>query len=247
MTTPCVALVTGANKGIGHAIAAHLAAEGIRVYVGARDADRGRSAVDAIVASGSPADARFVLLDVTDDASVGAAIAHIEADSGRLDILVNNAGIALDPPVGGPTTTSVATVATTFETNVFGALRVTNAAVPLLKRSGHGRIVNVSSEVGSKGVWSDPTTPMAMFAPQVPAYSLSKAALNMLTVAYAKELKADGVKVNAVSPGHIGTDLNRNMGPGTPAQGAAVVVPYALLDDDGPTGGFFGEHGPVPW
>jgi NAD(P)-dependent dehydrogenase (short-subunit alcohol dehydrogenase family) len=244
MTTPRVALVTGANKGIGQAIAAHLAAKGIRVYVGARDAERGRRAVASISSVG---DARFVQLDVTDDASVTAAIAQIEADSGRLDILVNNAGIALDPPVGGPTTTAVSTVVTTFDTNVLGVLRVTNAAAPMLKRSGHGRIVNVSSEVGSKGVWSDPTTPMAMFAPQVPAYSVSKAALNMLTVAYAKELKGDGIKVNSVSPGHIGTDLNRNMGPGTPAQGAAVVVPYALLDDDGPTGGFFGEHGAVAW
>lgn len=246
MTTRRVALVTGANKGIGRAIATQFASDGIRVYVGARDTARGQAAAGEIAAE-SGGDARFVRLDVTDDASVTSAIADIEADSGGLDILVNNAGIALDPPVGGPTTTAVSTVATTFDTNAFCVMRVTNAAAPLLKQSGRGRIVNVSSEVGSKGIWSDPTTPMAMFAPQVPAYSLSKAALNMLTVAYAKELKADGVKVNAVSPGHIGTDLNRNMGPGTPDQGAAVIVPYALLDDDGPTGGFFGEHGPVPW
>jgi NAD(P)-dependent dehydrogenase (short-subunit alcohol dehydrogenase family) len=245
MTTPLVALVTGANKGIGRAVAAQLAAEGVRVYLGSRDVARGRSAADEITAVGG--DARVVQLDVTNDASVAAAIAHIEADSGALDILVNNAGIALDPPVGGPTTTAAATMMSTFDTNVLGVLRVTNAAAPLLRRSGRGRIVNVSSEVGSKSIWSDPTTPMAMFAPQVPAYAASKAALNMLTVAYAKELAADGVKVNSVSPGHIGTDLNRNMGPGTPAQGAAVIVPYALLGDDGPTGAFFGEHGPVAW
>jgi NAD(P)-dependent dehydrogenase (short-subunit alcohol dehydrogenase family) len=245
MTNQKVALVTGANKGIGLAIAQNLAVTGVRVYVGARDQERGRAATQLVSSTG--ADARFVQLDVTNDASVNAAIAHIASDSGRLDILINNAGIALDSPFGGPTTTSVQSMITTFETNVYGVLRVTNAAVALLKQSGSGRIVNVSSETGSKGVWSDPTTPMAMFAPQVPAYSASKATLNMLTVAYAKELRADGVKVNSVSPGHIGTDLNRNMGPGTPEQGAKVIVPYALLDDDGPTGGFFGEHGSVAW
>ena len=244
-TSRKVALVTGANKGIGKAIALRLGHEGATVFMGSRFADRGEAAAEELRSRG--VDARCVQLDVTDPASVAAAASKIEADVGRLDILVNNAGIALEPPTALPSATSIDTLRATYETNVFGVVSVTNAFLPLLLRSPAGRIVNVSSEVGSNGVWSDKTTPMAMFAPQVPAYGTSKAALNALTVAYAHELRATSVKVNSVSPGHIGTDLNHNAGPGTPEQGAEVVVPYALLGDDGPTGGFFGEHGPVPW
>jgi len=240
-----VALVTGANKGIGRAIASRLGREGITVFVGARDVGRGHVAADQMRAEGI--DARFVQLDITDAASVDAAAEAVTADAGRLDILVNNAGIALEMPTSVPSTTTADTMRATYETNVFGLVTVTNAFLPLLLAAPAGRIVNLSSEVGSAAIWSDKTTPMAMFAPQVPAYGTSKAAINALTVAYAHELRSTPVKVNAVSPGHIGTDINHFAGPGTPEQGADVVVPYALLHADGPTGGFFGEHGPVPW
>lgn len=238
------ALVTGANKGIGKAITAQLLAEGFTVFMGARDAGRGKAAAAELSPGG---DARFVQLDVTNEESIAAAAAAISDVTDHLDVLVNNAGIAMEAPVGGPSKLSVEVLRNTYETNVFGVVAVTNAFLPLLERSEGGRVVNLSSETGSKGIWSDPTTPMSMFAPLVPGYSSSKAALNAITVAYAREHRDTPLKFNAVSPGHIGTDLNHNMGPGTPEQGAAVVVPYALLDADGPSGGFFGEAGPVPW
>ena len=246
MSDARVALVTGANKGIGKAIADALARSGLRVFLGARDVGRGSQAAAELVANGAGS-VEFVQLDVTDQASVDAAAATIGGATGRLDVLVNNAGIAVEGPVGGPSSMAIETLTRTYETNVLGVARVTNAFLPLLLAGPAGRIVNLSSETGSKGIWSDPTTPMAMFAPLVPAYSSSKAALNSLTVAYAREFRDTTLKINAVSPGHIGTDLNGGMGPGTPADGAGVVLPYALLDADGPSGGFFGTTGRVPW
>lgn len=240
-----VALVTGANKGIGRAIAEALSDCGVRVFVGSRDRSRGEQALSEMEAPGRRLE--LVEIDVTSPDSVAAAVRQIAELAGRLDILVNNAGIACEPPSSLPSTLTAEVIRATYETNVLGVVTVTNACLPLLRESPAGRIVNCSSETGSKSIWSDPHNPMSMFAPLVPAYSSSKAALNSLTVAYAKELKDTPIKVNAVSPGHIGTDLNGGAGPGTPAEGAAVVVPFALLDDNGPTGGFFGTHGPVPW
>ncbi|MFE1910291.1 SDR family oxidoreductase [Streptomyces anandii] len=233
------ALVTGANKGIGKHIARLLAAEGFTVFVGARDAERGRRAV-AEIGDG----ARQLDLDVTDPASVAAAAARVD----RLDVLVNNAGIAvtLDPPEAS----GVAEFRDTFETNVFGVVAVTNAFLPALRRSARPRIVNVSSGTASLAWSTGPNPQFLSGAGGAAAYRSSKAALNALTVLYALTLDGEGFKVNALAPGARATDLTpraTELG-GDPAEGAEGAVRLALLPDDGPTGGFFSWDGtPVPW
>ncbi|MGP2437460.1 SDR family oxidoreductase [Streptomyces sp. JW3] len=232
------ALVTGANKGIGKQIARLLAAEGFEVYVGSRDAGRGRRAVEEIGGGARP-----LALDVTDPDSVAGAAARVD----RLDVLVNNAGIS--PSLAPVTETAADEFRRTYETNVFGVVAVTNAFLPVLRRSPHPRIVNVSSGTASLA-WS--TGPNPQFAPGsggAAAYRSSKAALNALTVLYAQTLAADGVKVNALAPGLRATDLNaRAAAGGDPAEAAAGAVRLALLPDDGPSGAFFSWDGtPVPW
>ncbi|GAA1987690.1 SDR family oxidoreductase [Kitasatospora viridis] len=233
------ALVTGANKGIGKHIARLLAAEGFTVYVGSRDAGRGRQAVEEIGAGARP-----LLLDVTDPGSVARAAVQLD----RLDVLVNNAGIS--PSLGAPGETPVEEYRRTYETNVFGVVAVTDAFLPALRRSPHPRIVNVSSGTSSL-TWS--TNPNPQFTPGsggLVAYRSSKAALNALTVLYAQTLAGDGVKVNALAPGLRATDLNARAAAagGDPAEAARGAVRLALLPDDGPTGGFFSWDGtPVPW
>jgi len=226
------ALVTGANSGIGKQIARQLLGVGFTVYVGARDLDRGRAAVDELGSN-----ARLLVLDVTDEQSVAAAATAVP----RLDVLVNNAGIsdAGQPP----TTTDLATLRRVYETNVFGVLAVTNAFLPALRRSAHPRIVNISSGTGSLS-WS--TGPHPHFDHDThgafAAYRSSKAALNALTIFYAQELAAQGsMKVNALAPGLRATNLNSRAAEhgGDPAVAAAEAVRLALLDDDGPTGAFF--------
>ncbi|MDI5962305.1 SDR family oxidoreductase, partial [Streptantibioticus silvisoli] len=232
------ALVTGANKGIGKEIARQLADAGLTVYVGSRDAERGRRAVEEIGGG-----ARLLVLDVTDGRSVDAAARQV----GELDILVNNAGVM----VGGGTApeSDIDSFRATYETNVFGVLAVTNAFLPALRRSARPRIVNISSGTGSL-TWS--TGPDAQF-PTVgsgAAYRSSKAALNALTVFYAHALAGDGFKVNALAPGLRATDLNAcaAASDGDPAEAAAGAVRLALLPDDGPTGGFHSWDGtPAPW
>ncbi len=238
-----MALITGANKGIGKEIARQLGAQGMTVLIGARDKERGKAAAAELTAGG--ADARAVLLDVTDQASIDAAAKQVESEYGRLDVLVNNAGIALD---GGPSsalTLEIETLRRTYETNVFGVFSMTRAFLPLLKKSGAGRIVNVSSGLGSLSQNSDPSWDYAAVKPL--AYNSSKAALNMVTVIFAAELKDTGIKVNAADPGYTATDLNHNQGHQTVEQGAAAAVRLATLPDNGPTGGFFDEAGVVPW
>jgi len=232
-----VALITGANKGIGKEIARQLAARGMTVLIGARDQGRGEEAAAEL-----GADAHAVSLDVTDSASIEAAAHHIESEYGRLDVLVNNAGIALDGGEGGVT---VDTLRRTYETNVFGVFAVTKALTFLLEKSGAGRIVNLSSGLGSLAQNSDPEWGFAAVKPI--AYNSSKAALNMLTVVFAAELKEAGIKVNAADPGYTATDLNQHSGPRTVEQGATIAVRLATLPDDGPTGGYFDEDGVVPW
>ncbi|WP_026403647.1 SDR family NAD(P)-dependent oxidoreductase [Actinomadura rifamycini] len=247
-----VALVTGANKGIGRAVAGRLAELGMTVLVGARDARRGEEAAAALRAGGG--DAHAVALDVTDRAAVRRAAARIEEDFGRLDVLVNNAGITGTPPGVSPadaadqipSTVDLDMVRAVFETNVFGVIAVTNAVLPLLRRSPAPRVVNVSSHAASLTLTSDPDGPFAALVPSA-AYTPSKSALSALTVQYANELRKDGVLVNAVAPGYVATDSNNNTGVLTPAQGAAVVVRLATVGADGPTAGFFGEEGPLPW
>ncbi|PWR06303.1 dehydrogenase [Micromonospora acroterricola] len=251
MTTNTIALITGANKGIGLATARQLGALGMTVLIGARDTERGRAAEEKLRAGG--ADARFVPLDVTDAESVEAAAKLVEREYGRLDVLVNNAGIALgDGARALPSDTTVATLRRVYETNVFGVAAVTNALLPLLRRAPAARIVNVSSEVGSIAVMTDPEG--ALFALTSVPYPSSKAALNMLTAMYAKELRDTPIKVNAANPGYCATDLNGNNGFRTPEQGAEVSVHLATLPADGPSGllwGFQmdagGGYGVLPW
>lgn len=237
-----IALVTGANKGIGREISRQLASQGVRVLMAARDAERGEKAVADLRAQGLPVE--FVQLEVTSQPSVERAAAEIERRHGRLDILVNNAGIALDwiPP----SELTVDAYQKTFETNVFGVFRVTKAMLPLLKKSGHGRIVNVSSGLGSLARNADPNSTLAI-RNQLLAYSSSKAALNMMTIHFANELKGDGIKVNSANPGFTATDMNQHRGPRTVEQGAATPVRLALLPDDGPTAGVFSDTGADPW
>jgi NAD(P)-dependent dehydrogenase (short-subunit alcohol dehydrogenase family) len=250
MTT--TALITGANKGIGLETARLLGARGMTVLVGARDAARGRQAEQDLRAGG--ADARFVQLDVTDEASAGHAAKWIESEFGVLDILINNAGIARGDGDGRPSQTTLATLREVYETNVFGVVTVTNAMLPLLLRAAAGRIVNVSSEVGSIASMTDPDGPMAGMA-SIP-YPSSKTALNMVTAMYAKELRDTKVKVNAANPGYCATDLNGHNGFRTPEQGAQVSVHLATLPADGPSGVLWGHlwttegpevSGVLPW
>ena len=248
MSTPSldkrVALVTGANKGIGFEIARQLGEDhGMTVLLGARDEARGRAAAEKLVGQGI--DARPLLLDVTDLASVQAAARRIgEEFGGRLDVLVNNAGVALDTLP--PSQADFGKFKATYETNVFGPFAVTQAMLPLLKRSPAGRVVNVSSSLGSLAYNSDPTWAYAAVKPL--AYNSSKAALSMQTIIFAAELAAEGspIKVNAACPGSVTTDLNPN-GHRTVAEGAREPVRLATLPADGPTGQFFNEDGPVPW
>jgi NAD(P)-dependent dehydrogenase (short-subunit alcohol dehydrogenase family) len=240
MSERTVALVTGANKGIGHAIAAGLGALGWRVGVGARDEARREEAVEKLRAGG--ADAFGVPLDVTDDASVAAAAARLEAE-GRLDVLVNNAGINGGMPQE-PTVVDPATIRTVVETNVIGVVRVTNAMLPLLRRSPAPRIVVMSSGVGSLTRQQDPA---GETGPISGAYSPSKTFLNGMVVQYAKELAGTPMKINLACPGYVATDLNGFRGHRTPEQGATAAIRLATLPDDGPTSGFFDEDGPVPW
>jgi len=235
-----VALITGANKGIGLETARQLGAQGMTVLIGARDPGRGSKAAEELKQQGM--DAHAVQIDVTDQESINAAARHIEDEFGRLDVLVNNAGIALD---NGPASAlDLETMRRTYDTNVFGAVAVTQAFLPLLRKSEAARIVNMSSTLGSLALNSDPD--WAAAGVKLLAYNSSKAALNMVTVIFAAELKDTPIKVNAVCPGSVETDLNP-YGTRTVAQGAAVPVRLAMLPEGGPTGGYFDEDGIVPW
>lgn len=247
-----VALVTGANKGLGREVARQLGKMGMSVLVGARDEGRGEEAARELGEEGI--DARFVHLDVTDQAMADAAARRIDEEFGRLDVLVNNAvftasgGIAATPTIASEY--GAGQVRDAYEVNVFGVVAVTHAMLPLLRRSSSARIVNVTSELGSLAGMSDPSLP---FHPQgalgLLAYNSSKAALNAITIMYAGELRYEGILVNATSPGFVATDLTGHQGD-TVEQGASVPVMAATLPDDGPTGRFLSrlsEHGESPW
>ncbi|MFD9702512.1 SDR family NAD(P)-dependent oxidoreductase [Lentzea sp. NPDC059081] len=231
-----IALVTGANKGLGHEIARQLAERGMTVYLGARDETRGREAVAAI----GTGDVRFVRLDVTDPVSVDDAVRTIGAECGRLDVLVNNAGIA------GEIGTEVLAITAdqlraTYEVNVLGVVTVTSACVPLLRKSENGRIVNMSSRLGSLTALSTPDSRQRSRGAL--AYSSSKAALNVLTLLYAEALREDGIQVNAATPGRVPTDINAATpwrGDRTLADGAVAPVHLATLAPGTMTGQFRG-------
>ncbi|WP_329329849.1 SDR family oxidoreductase [Streptomyces mirabilis] len=245
MSETKIALVTGANKGIGYEIATGLGALGYRVGVGARDEARRESAVEKLRAAG--VDAFAVPLDVTGDQSVTDAAELVERQAGRLDVLVNNAGISGETGPGwvqDPTTLDLDVVRTVVETNVIGVIRVTNAMLPLLRRSTSPRIVNVSSAVASLTRQADPDIEIG---PVMAAYASSKSFLNAVSVQYARQFAGTNILINVACPGLVATDFTGLHGPRTPEQGAATAIRLATLPDGSPTGSFFEDDGIIPW
>ncbi|MDM8010837.1 MAG: SDR family oxidoreductase [Parasphingorhabdus sp.] len=249
MTDTKVALVTGANQGIGRQIAADLAAQGLTVLIGARDLKKGETAAQSIGGS-----VRALQLDVTDPASIRAAARHISGTFGRLDVLVNNAGISHPQRAGNGfpdamdsnnlTTAPMEDIREVWETNVFGLIAVSQAMLPLLKAAPAGRIVNLGSTGGSLSWNSTPDNPhAAMFG----TYSTSKAAVHAVTLAFALSLRDTAIKVNAACPGFTKTALNNFRGTRSVEEGAREPVRLALIGADGPTGTFSDEDGQVAW
>jgi NAD(P)-dependent dehydrogenase (short-subunit alcohol dehydrogenase family) len=237
------ALVTGANKGIGFSVVTQLLKKGYAVYLGARDADKGAQAVEKLKAMGY-AHVTLVPLDVTQDQSVIRAAAWLAGKEDILDVLINNAGIGGEQPQRS-SSANIPVLKEVFETNFTGAVRVTASFLPMMRRSEQPRIVNVSSELGSIVFQSDSSSDF--YATQLMAYSASKAALNAFTVMLAKELQDSTFKINGVSPGYTATDLTRYAGGKTADEAARIIVKYATLDAKGPSGGFFGQNGSIPW
>ncbi|MEH2445456.1 MAG: SDR family oxidoreductase [Nostoc sp.] len=238
-----VALITGANKGIGFEIARQLGSRGATVLVGARDIGRGEEAANKL--RSNQIDARSIQLDVIDQKTIDSTAEKIESEFGKLDILVNNAGILSDGDRLPPSQVDIETLRHTYQTNVFGVFAVTKTLLPLLKKSKAGRIVNLSSGLGSLTLNSDPNSEFA--DSRYLAYNSSKTALNAITVLLAAELKDAAIKVNAANPGYTATDINQYQGHRTVEQGAIAAVRLATLPDDGSSGGFFDENGVVPW
>jgi NAD(P)-dependent dehydrogenase (short-subunit alcohol dehydrogenase family) len=229
-----VALVTGANKGIGFEAARQLAQQGLNVVIGARDRARGETAAARLREQNM--DVHSVTLDVTDATFVAAAAEEIGARFGRLDVLVNNAGVLKDHGTKARDLTP-ATLAETLDTNLYGVIRVTRAFLPLLRKSGDARIINVSTTWGSLAATAEE-------GGAAPAYHISKAALNMWTVVLADDLRADDIRVNSISPGW--TDMGGSEAPRSVEEGAAIITRLATQADS-PTGGFFDDAGTVPW
>lgn len=234
-------LITGANKGIGLETARQLANAGYHVFLGCRNKQRGDEAVSLLHSEGLK-DVEMVLIDVVDDQSVQQAFEQLSTKIDHLDVLINNAGIpgSIPQPV---LDTPIETYRKVYEVNVFGVARVTKTFVPLMQNSPNPRIVNVTSDLGSLGLHSDPT--WRHYEVKTAAYGPSKSALNGYTIALAYELK--NFRVNAVNPGYTATDFNNNQGYKTVAEGAAPIVEKAMIDKDGPTGGYFSDYGVTPW
>ena len=237
-----IALVTGANKGIGLEIARQLAETGVTVLLGARDTVRGQQAAEALASSGL--DVEFIGLDLNDEKTIASAARAIDDRHGRLDILVNNAGI-VDAEDGPPSLASIDASRRLMETNFLGTLAVTQAMLPLLRKSVAGRIVNLATTLGSLSINGDPTSPY--YEARLIGYNASKAALNMLTVQLAAELKGSGIAVNSVAPGYVKTDLTGHNGFMTAEEGARLPVEYALLGEGAVSGRFVEPSGIAPW
>jgi NAD(P)-dependent dehydrogenase (short-subunit alcohol dehydrogenase family) len=237
-----IALVTGANKGIGFEIARKLGENGITVLLGTREDSRGQDAADRLASNG--VDAHPIRIDVTEPAAIQSAVGHIRDEYQRLDILVNNAGILIDPQTG-ILELNPSVFQNTLETNAFGPLLLSQACVPLMKTHRYGRIVNMASTLGSLTDIVHPDS--AYGAVRASAYRLSKTLLNGITALMAKELRGTNILVNSACPGWVRTDMGGGEAPLTPAQGADTPVWLATLPDDGPTGGFFRERQPIPW
>ena len=240
-----VALITGANKGLGLESARQLAGQGITILLGSRDLARGEAAAAGLRAEGL--DVRPVKLDVDEEADHKAVAAHIEKDFGVLDILINNAGVMLDGMATPNRTsgTSSEVVRKTFATNVFAPIALTQTLLPLLRKSAAGRIVNLSSILGSLSLHATPGSPV--YDAKYFAYDASKAALNAFTIHLAYELKGTPIKANSCHPGWVKTDMGTDAAPMDVVEGARTQVDLATLPEDGPTGGFFHLGKPIPW
>lgn len=236
-----VALITGGNKGIGLEIARQLGRQGMTVLIGARDEGRGQEAVEKLRAEGVVAGS--IRLDVTSQETINRAARRIEEEFGRLDVLVNNAGIFLDD--APPSRLHMEVLRRTYEVNFFGPVAITQAMLPLVRRSPAGRVVNMSSGLGSLTQTSDPEWEFSDL--NLLAYNSSKTALNAATVQFAKELGDTPIKVNSADPGYTATDMNQHQGTRSVEQGARVAVQLATLPADGPSGRFFDENGALPW
>jgi NAD(P)-dependent dehydrogenase (short-subunit alcohol dehydrogenase family) len=238
-----VALITGANKGIGLETARQLGRDhGFTVLVGARDATRGEAAAQAL--RDEDLDAHFLLLDVTDTSSIEAAAHQVAEKFGHIDVLVNNAGVLMEWDVP-PSQTPPAVLRATYEANVFGPVWVTQAFLPLLKKSQSGRIVNLSSILGSLADAQNPSSPFYDY--KLLAYNSSKTALNGVTVAFAHELRDTPIKVNSVHPGYVDTDMSGHQGPMSVQDGARTSVELATIGSDGPSSGFFHLGESIAW
>jgi NAD(P)-dependent dehydrogenase (short-subunit alcohol dehydrogenase family) len=239
-----IALITGANKGLGFEMARQLAQAGVRVLLAARDPQKGEAAAEKL--RGEGLETHFLKLDVTNKADHAAAFSFLEAKFGRLDILINNAGISAEGLGGGKvSTTTEDVIHRTFETNFFAPVALTQTLLPLLKKSDAGRIVNMSSILGSQTLHADAKSPIYNF--KALSYDASKAALNSFTIHLAHELKDKKVKVNSAHPGWVKTDMGTDAAPMEIPEGGRTGVALALLSDDGPTGGFFHLGQTVPW
>ncbi|MBB6511181.1 NAD(P)-dependent dehydrogenase (short-subunit alcohol dehydrogenase family) [Rhizobium soli] len=234
-------LITGANKSIGLETARQLGNKGYSIWLGSRDAARGEEALRLLSAEG--VEARSIAIDVTDEASVRKAADRVQTEDGKLDVLINNAGIP--GQMVSPSQQSINDIRQIYETNVFAPIVVTQAFIPLLRKAGNANIVLVSSGLGSLGWLSDPGN--QFYGVNFLGYNSSKTALNAITVAFAKELAASGIKVNAADPGYTATDFNGHSGYRTVEQAASGIVWIATLDEKGPTGGFYFDETVVPW
>lgn len=238
-----LALVTGANKGIGFETARQLAQADVHVIIGARDAEKGAAAAAQLKSEGLHVES--IKLDVNDAASIAAAVKEIGAKHGKLDILINNAGIGVQDGTTLVSEQKMDTWRKTFETNVFGLIAVTQAFLPLLEKSPAGRIVNVSSILGSIALHADPKSPIYNY--KVAAYNVSKSAVNAYTVQLAYELRDSKIKVNAVHPGHVKTDMGGPAAPMELVDGAKSSVAMALIGIDGPNGSYTHMGKTLPW
>ncbi|WNC15815.1 SDR family oxidoreductase [Brevibacillus brevis] len=235
-----LAIVTGGNRGIGKEISRQLAEKGLQVIITCRDEDKGRKAVEEMRQEGLSVE--FQVVDVHDRKSIQDMIRRVEHDFGRLDVLVNNAGIIMDRGVS-VLDVEESVMKETFETNYFGALRMIQASVPLMKAHRYGRIVNISSGLGAFEILQG----FLGLKGSSSAYRISKTMLNALTCLAAQEVSEMGIKVNAVCPGRVQTDMGGADAPLTVAEGADTAVWLATLGEDGPTGGFFRERKRIEW
>jgi NAD(P)-dependent dehydrogenase (short-subunit alcohol dehydrogenase family) len=243
-TVTKVALITGANKGIGLETARQLGKLGMTVLVGSRDLGRGEQAAEAL--RGVGADVRAMKLDVTSEADRVAAAEFIRREFGRLDVLINNAAVNLDQGAGYETsTTPVETIRETFETNFFAVVDLTQRLLPLIRKSAAGRIVNVSSAQGSLAQLAPKGSPI--YATKTFSYDASKTALNSFTLHLAHELRGTKIKVNSIHPGWVRTDMGGELAPLDLVEGARTSVRLATLGEDGPTGGYFHMDLALPW